>query len=414
MNQRGTPPLRLKEWLILQIESGQYPGLRWENEKKTMFRIPWKHAAKHNYREEEDAALFRAWAIHKGKYREGTIKEDPSVWKTRLRCALNKSPDFEEVMECYHDCGEPYKRYCIVSDPQEKTHEGSKEPIKNLRKEEPSRTPTIKTGSKALEGPLNPHGSSEHLQLQSPISPKDGESFSFPVILQSQNDYHKVADVSKEAIIIPPASTSSADYWLHVRLYYQGKLVTEVTTQTAEGCRIIPLSSSDHEHMLGSSYPLQDIPLPPPQELHGILSLEMQLVVKKLLFHLDKGVVLWVAPEGVYIKRQCQVRVYWTGPLAPNTDKPNKLEREKTSKVLDTERFMHELQMYVKNMGPEPQYKIQLCFGEEYPGSMQNPKKYITAHVEPVFARELLVNVKTKLRKDPMAHKIHCCMNDSP
>ncbi|KAM3923593.1 interferon regulatory factor 4-like [Leptodactylus fuscus] len=398
MSEKGIPPLRLKEWLILQIDSGNYPGLRWENQEKTIFRIPWKHAAKHNYKEEEDAALFRAWAMYKGKFREGSTREDPSVWKTRLRCALNKSPDFREVIDGCQDFGEPYKRYCIVSEHQEKTYEGSKEATKNLKKEEPSKIAMIKAKSQTKEGPLNTHVSCKHLQLKSPNSPMQGGTFSSPIVLRTQNIDHKVADISEKAIIIPPTSSSS-DYWLHVRLYYQGKLVTEVTTQTAEGCRIIPLPSSEHEYNLGSPHPLEDIPLPPPQKLSGILSLEMQMVIKKLLVHLDKGVFLWVAPDGVYIKRQCQVRVYWSGPLAPNIDQPNKLEREKTCRMLDMERFMHELQIYIKNEGPEPQYQIQLCFGEEYPGLAPSHKKLITAHVEPVFARELLVNAKTNLRK---------------
>lgn len=52
-------PMRLKEWLIAQIDSGRYPGLRWENRERTLFRIPWKHAAKQDYRQQQDAALFR-------------------------------------------------------------------------------------------------------------------------------------------------------------------------------------------------------------------------------------------------------------------------------------------------------------------------------------------------------------------
>lgn len=51
--------MRLKEWLITQIDSGRYAGLNWENQEKTMFRIPWKHAAKQDYRQNEDAALFK-------------------------------------------------------------------------------------------------------------------------------------------------------------------------------------------------------------------------------------------------------------------------------------------------------------------------------------------------------------------
>lgn len=59
----------------------------------------------------------QAWAIYKGKYHEGTDKADPSTWKTRLRCALNKSTDFQEVPERSQlDISEPYKVYQLVSD----------------------------------------------------------------------------------------------------------------------------------------------------------------------------------------------------------------------------------------------------------------------------------------------------------
>uniref|UniRef100_A0A452SDZ7 IRF tryptophan pentad repeat domain-containing protein n=1 Tax=Ursus americanus TaxID=9643 RepID=A0A452SDZ7_URSAM len=110
-------PLRLRDWLVAQIESGRYAGLRWEDAGKTLFRIPWKHAARQGYRAQQDAALFRAWAIHKGKHLEGIDKEDPPTWKTRLRCALNKSADFREVRERHQlDSPDPYKVYRIVAD----------------------------------------------------------------------------------------------------------------------------------------------------------------------------------------------------------------------------------------------------------------------------------------------------------
>lgn len=55
--------LHLKEWLLRQIESGSFEGLCWEDEDKTMFRIPWKHAAKKDYNQMEDAALFKVWKL---------------------------------------------------------------------------------------------------------------------------------------------------------------------------------------------------------------------------------------------------------------------------------------------------------------------------------------------------------------
>ncbi len=62
-------------------------------------------------------ALSQAWAMYKGKFQEGRDKADPSTWKTRLRCALNKSTDFQEVSERSQlDISEPYKVYRILED----------------------------------------------------------------------------------------------------------------------------------------------------------------------------------------------------------------------------------------------------------------------------------------------------------
>ncbi|KFP73990.1 PREDICTED: interferon regulatory factor 4-like, partial [Acanthisitta chloris] len=121
---------KLRQWLIDQIDSGKYPGLVWENDEKSIFRIPWKHAGKQDYNREEDAALFKAWALFKGKFREGIDKPDPPTWKTRLRCALNKSNDFEELVERSQlDISDPYKVYRIVP-------EGAKKGAKQISMEE--------------------------------------------------------------------------------------------------------------------------------------------------------------------------------------------------------------------------------------------------------------------------------------
>lgn len=50
---------KLRLWLIEQVDCGKYPGLVWENDEKSIFRIPWKHAGKQDYNRDEDAALFK-------------------------------------------------------------------------------------------------------------------------------------------------------------------------------------------------------------------------------------------------------------------------------------------------------------------------------------------------------------------
>lgn len=64
----------------------------------------------------------KAWALFKGKFREGIDKPDPPTWKTRLRCALNKSNDFEELVERSQlDISDPYKVYRIVPEGAKKS-----------------------------------------------------------------------------------------------------------------------------------------------------------------------------------------------------------------------------------------------------------------------------------------------------
>lgn len=202
-------------------------------------------------------------------------------------------------------------------------------------------------------------------------------------------------------------------------------LVKELTTRTAEGCRIASRAEpADSERLYGPSC-MEQIEFPPPRALGGSSRVAgVTEVLERLLPHLERGVLLWVAPEGVFMKRQCQGRVYWNGPLAPHRDWPNKLEREKTYKLLDTQQFLQrkcprppatlgdlqtpralgtgpvpgtasggtrasgrclaELRRYLSQGQPAPQYQIHLCFGEEYPTSASHHfQKLIMAHVSP-------------------------------
>ncbi|XP_028000431.2 interferon regulatory factor 4-like [Eptesicus fuscus] len=395
-------PLRLRDWLLLQIESGSYPGLRWEDEGKTLFRIPWKHAAKQGYQAQQDAALFRAWAIYKGKHLEGTDKEDPSTWKTRLRCALNKSVDFREVRERSQlDISNPYKVYQIVSDsahgPATRARASSEEEGVLQSQQEPLREvmePACRT-DQAGSGLATEDENRE----QPPRLAQQGSLAPAALLLGPLADHrYQAPDPSRFRSPLPSEDFSNPDCWLHVRLFYGAELVREATARTAEGCRLGPRAAavdSAAERLLGPPREAQvRFPEPPPGAR----------VLRRLLPHLERGVLLWVAPEGVFAKRLCQGRVYWRGPLAPHRAQPNKLERERTCQLLDTRRFLAELRAHLQDGRPEPEYQIRLCFGEEYPGPPDQPQeRLLMAHVEPVFARELLLHAKHHHHRAPGA-----------
>ena len=102
---------RLRPWLINQINSGNYPGVSWIDHETMAFKIPWKHFGKPGVNEEKDAKIFREWAKHTGKYKDGD-PSDASTWKTRFRCALYKLQDIEELPHLNMlDGDDPYRVY---------------------------------------------------------------------------------------------------------------------------------------------------------------------------------------------------------------------------------------------------------------------------------------------------------------
>lgn len=90
--------MRMRPWLENMIESKCINGMAWVDKEKTMFSVPWKHAARHGWEMDKDACLFKKWAIHTGKYTEGQTC-DPKTWKANFRCAMNSLPDIEEVKD---------------------------------------------------------------------------------------------------------------------------------------------------------------------------------------------------------------------------------------------------------------------------------------------------------------------------
>ncbi|KFO77498.1 Interferon regulatory factor 4, partial [Cuculus canorus] len=264
----------------------------------------------------------QAWAVYKGKYHEGTDKADPSTWKTRLRCALNKSTDFQEVPERSQlDISEPYKVYQIVSDSARDAGSPCCHPSPHHSRSPPQGS---EAGSPEEERQKVEMSHVSPLRLLSAHPAEQG--YHVRGVFYGWNPTHGHLLPGPHSYL-PVEDVNHSDCWLHIRLYYCDVLVKEVTTRTAEGCRI-------------------------------------------------------------------------------TSDCPNKLEREKTYKLLDTQQFLHQLRGYLSHGQPAPQYQIHLCFGEEFPTSAGHHfQKLIMAHVEPVFARELFHHAQ---RMGPML------LRDSP
>lgn len=55
---RGVQRVLFGDWLLGEVSSGRYEGLRWLNEAHTVFRVPWKHFSRRDL-DEADAQIFK-------------------------------------------------------------------------------------------------------------------------------------------------------------------------------------------------------------------------------------------------------------------------------------------------------------------------------------------------------------------
>ncbi|KAK5860038.1 hypothetical protein PBY51_021546 [Eleginops maclovinus] len=325
---------KLRQWLIDQIDSRLYAGLVWENEEKSIFRIPWKHAGKQDYNRDEDAALFKAWALFKGKYKEGVDKPDPPTWKTRLRCALNKSNDFDELVERSQlDISDPYKVYRIIP-------EGAKRGMKMSMEETPSHA--------------NSHGYvTPYTSMQNQVSGY--------MVSQERNDWRDYSPPEQQPL--PPPHHHGP----HAELQYGSSHYPSAFS------RAWPGSHTENGFQLSFHTYLSESQLP-------MYSFDQRNAITDFSLHVSLYYRESMVKEG---------RVYWEGPMAPYMDKPNKLEKEQPCKLFDTQQFLIELQDFAQYGRHLPRHQVVLCFGDEYPDP-QRQRKMITAQVEPVFAKKLV------------------------
>nr|XP_033781265.1 interferon regulatory factor 9 isoform X1 [Geotrypetes seraphini] len=380
---------KLKQWMIEQVDSGKYPGLVWDDPGRTMFRIPWKHAGKQDFRHDEDAAIFQAWAVFKKKYKKGD-KTDPATWKTRLRCALNKSPEFQEISERSQlDISEPYKVYRIVPPAEQnikplpgckRRKQSIKNELMNMSCEEEVEAEASVILDLCLLGLKSDISSSVSLE-DSGIGSNDS----------SPSPQERLTDTVSNVLMESqptPAVFQAGPYAMLITFYYGGQLVCRKTVQSSD-CRILPGSPSagaDRNTVPGN---MEQVFFPSTVSITDVN--KRQATEQFMCKHLEKGVMLASNSQGIFVQRSCQGRVFWTGPCAPLCGQPNKLERDTHVQLFDNKQFLKDLDLYHTQSRPAPEYQVTLCFGEEIATGHSVRDKLITLQIEQVKARQLML-----------------------
>ncbi|XP_048022626.1 interferon regulatory factor 1b isoform X1 [Megalobrama amblycephala] len=234
--------MRMRPWLESRIDSNTIAGLVWVNKEEKMFSIPWKHAARHGWEVDKDACLFKQWAIHTGKFREGFTTPDPKTWKANFRCAMNSLPDIEEVKDksINKGCGavRVYRMLPAVSKKKDKRPRGrdsrrrakalpshvKKEEARADEMQEPTIDSTILTDSPspamdtsdipACEEVVGPDSSSGLYTSRFQVSPMHSTDL---------EDYEAIIEISRQL-------ERDSSQWLQSGAFAKGFLANEVGT----------------------------------------------------------------------------------------------------------------------------------------------------------------------------------------
>ncbi|KAL0629268.1 Interferon regulatory factor 7 [Plecturocebus cupreus] len=140
-SERAAPRVLFGEWLLGEVSSGRYEGLRWLDEARTCFRVPWKHFGRKDL-SEADARIFKvgprpapprmggrtqdpagrahAWAVARGRWPPSSGGDQPpseaaerAGWKTNFRCALHSTRRFVMLQDNSGDPADPHKVYTL-------------------------------------------------------------------------------------------------------------------------------------------------------------------------------------------------------------------------------------------------------------------------------------------------------------
>uniref|UniRef100_A0A668AWR6 Interferon regulatory factor 7 n=1 Tax=Myripristis murdjan TaxID=586833 RepID=A0A668AWR6_9TELE len=347
----GFPPKpQFANWLIEQVQTGQYKGLCYVEQNK--FRVPWKHNSRKDCND-EDSKIFRAWAVASGKINE--FPNDKAKWKTNFRCALNNlTKRFKMVSDNSKNSEDPHKIYEIIN-----------------------------TECKALV--IQDFLGSNHILLNHLMTLDLGsnQAGTVPYPVNSRKLFYSAIPVLQ---LVNLAEGCFCDYnaWLNggdlcliISIHYRKREMLKFSLRSPR----VQLHYQQEAPELNA----QPICFP---TTAGLLDRKQIEYTERILNSIQRGLLLEVRDTGIYACRQdrCHVFASTNDPSVAHPD-PRKLPPNTMIELLSFEKYVNELKQFKENNGGSPDYTINMCFGEKFPDGKPLEKKLIVVKVVPLICR---------------------------
>uniref|UniRef100_A0A3B3RTQ6 Interferon regulatory factor 3 n=1 Tax=Paramormyrops kingsleyae TaxID=1676925 RepID=A0A3B3RTQ6_9TELE len=376
-------------WLVEQIDSGRYPGLRWVNHEKTEFSVPWKHALRQDS-SGDDVMIFKAWAEITDV--EGQRLHDPSVWKRNFRSAL-RAKGFQMIMDNKNDEVNPHKVFRFPEGQREASAGRVGKRVRRETKRDAESRAAGNAGTVYSGQTINDTFSFSTLFLGSQ------KLCVYPaVILTGVNmHYESIPFSCSFPLPGPPGGQlynfcSPAVYhfsfslgtYFNVFVYYRGVKVLEKLVENNAGFRLYYLD------VMGTQ--LETVILPSPDQIPIRDQMQAQLT-RRILEKLGAGLEVITQGAAVYALRRGDSHVYWSLCKHDRSGVPQEVSKQ-GNQLHTLKEFITGLLEFMKSKGPSPSCSLFFCLGEKWPDPSQRPweKKLITVEVS-LTSLELLKTI---------------------
>ncbi|XP_056138663.1 interferon regulatory factor 7 isoform X2 [Lampris incognitus] len=389
---QSSPKPQFAGWLIEQVETGQYAGLRYVESNK--FRVPWKHNSRKDCND-EDSKIFRAWAVASGKINE--FPNDKAKWKTNFRCALNNlTKRFRMIKDNSKNSEDPHKIYEIINTEYNYESQPIEDSADDFDMTPDIRSSPIECFTSGTEHILfdkfmtldltdqqaeqqwsenyaqhNPAVPSSYPAIQSTTAEPLPVSQNHTLLLPAQLPYYQQ---NPEPVLQSSLQPSIQD--LEISIHYRGREMLK-----------IPMSCSRLQFHYQHEAPelnAHSLCFPTTETLLDRKQIEY---TNRILSSIQRGLLLEVRDTGIYACRQDRCHVFSSiSPNAAHPD-PRKLPQSVMVELLSFENFINELKHFKENNGGSPNYTVNMCFGEKFPDGKPPEKKLIVVKVVPLICR---------------------------